>query len=152
MRDSITGKIDEAESAREEAESAREEAAREREQAREAKEQAEELNDRLERRADSYSEVMRACANGDLSQRMNADVDNEAMARIAASYNEMMDDLTETIREVRAFSREVASASEQATDGVAEVERASQEVAESIQEISEGPPGRTATSSGPTRR
>ncbi|WP_134671275.1 methyl-accepting chemotaxis protein [Halorussus marinus] len=138
MRDSITEKIREAESAREDAESAREDAAREREQAQQARERAEQLNDRLERRADSYSEVMRACAAGDLSRRMDADADNEAMAQIASSYNRMLDELTETIEEVRAFSRDVAAVSEQATDGIAEIERASQEVAESVQEISDG--------------
>jgi len=138
MRDAIAEKIRTAESAREEAKEAQAVAEQERQEARAAKEEAEQFNERLQQTADRYGEVMQACADGDLSRRMDVDGRSDAMARIATSYNRMMDELTETILEVRSFSREVAAASERATDSIDEVERASQEVTESIQEISDG--------------
>ncbi|WP_166035402.1 methyl-accepting chemotaxis protein [Halorussus pelagicus] len=138
MRDSLAEKIRAAESAREEAREAQSVAERERTEAQEAKERAETINSHLERRADSYGEVMQDAADGDLSRRMDTDAESEAMARIAAAYNRMMDDLTDTMLEVRSFSRAVAGESGQATDSLTEVERASQEVSESVQEISDG--------------
>ncbi|UPW00553.1 methyl-accepting chemotaxis protein [Halorussus gelatinilyticus] len=138
MRDSLAEKIRAAESAREEAQEAQQVAERERREAQEAKERAETLNGHLERKADSYSDVMQEAADGDLSRRMDADAESDAMARIASAYNRMMDELTDAMLEVRSFSREVAGESEQATDSLAEVERASEEVSESVQEISDG--------------
>ncbi len=145
MRDSLAEKIRAAEAAREEAREAQQLAEDERQEARAAKERAEEareraetLNDHLERKADSYSEVMQAAADGDLTGRMDADAESAAMGRIASAYNRMMDELTDAMLEVRSFSRKVTAESEQATDGLTEVQRASEEVSESVQEISDG--------------
>ncbi|NEU56361.1 methyl-accepting chemotaxis protein [Halorussus sp. MSC15.2] len=138
MRDAIGEKIRAAESAREEAREAQQVAERERKDAQEAKERAETLNGHLERKADSYSEVMQDAADGDLSRRMDTDAESEAMARIASAYNRMMDELTDAMLEVRSFSRKVAGESEQATTSLTEVQRASEEVSESVQEISDG--------------
>ncbi|SEW25298.1 methyl-accepting chemotaxis protein [Halobacterium jilantaiense] len=143
MRDALVSKIDEAESAREQATAAQQEAEEERaraederERAREAKETAEALATELEQQAETYSEVMAACADGDLSQRMPEDeADNEAMAAIAASFNDMLAEWERTIVDIQEFADAVATASEEAEVGAADAERASGQVSESVQEI-----------------
>ena len=115
----------------EEAEAAREEAERERER-------IEEINDHLEEKADEYSDVMEAAADGDLTARMDAETDNEAMAEIAAEFNLMLEEIEGTVAELSRFATDVATASEQVTASSEEVRSASQQVTESVQEISDG--------------
>jgi len=93
------------------------------------------LNERLEATADEYSEAMRRAADGDLGVRLDADDDSEAMAEIAAAFNEMMADTEAAMREIQSFADSVAAASEEAETGASEAERASGEVSESVQEI-----------------
>ncbi|SFB84250.1 methyl-accepting chemotaxis protein [Halobiforma haloterrestris] len=115
----------------EEAEAAREEAERERER-------VEAINVHLEEKADEYSDVMGAAAAGDLTARMDTDSTNEAMAEIAAEFNEMLAEIEATVAGLNRFATEVATASEQVTSSSEEVRSASQQVSESIQEISDG--------------
>ncbi|WP_049918392.1 methyl-accepting chemotaxis protein [Natronobacterium lacisalsi] len=118
----------------EEAEAAREEAERERER-------VEQINARLEEKADEYSDVMEAAAAGDLTARMDVDdgnADDEAMAEIAAEFNEMLAEIETTVAEAERFATAVATASEQVTASSEEVRSASRQVTESIQEISDG--------------
>jgi len=117
--------------AKTEAEEARAEAERRREQ-------FQEMADHLRTKAEEYSTAMASAADGDLGVRLDAEAESEAMTRIAEAYNEMMDDTESTMREIQAFTRAVAAASEQANVGVRQVERASEEVSESVQEISDG--------------
>ncbi|WP_435365084.1 methyl-accepting chemotaxis protein [Haloarchaeobius sp. DYHT-AS-18] len=124
MRDSLRDQIQEAEAARSEAEAARTEAER--------------LNTHLERKADEYSQVMRRCADGDLTQRMDAQSQNEAMTDIANEFNEMIGQIDETVAQLRVFATSVASASEEVTASAEEVQSASQQVSGSVQEISDG--------------
>ncbi|MFC6764483.1 methyl-accepting chemotaxis protein [Natrinema soli] len=124
MRNSLKTRITEANEARDEAERARSESER--------------INEHLERKADEYSDVMQAAAGGDLTARMHADSENEAMAEIAAEFNEMIAELETTTASVKAFASDVATASEQVTASSEEVHSASQQVTESIQEISDG--------------
>ncbi|MXR42315.1 HAMP domain-containing protein [Halobaculum sp. WSA2] len=95
-------------------------------------------NEALATAAESYGETMERAAEGDLTARMDADVDDEAMARIAAEFNEMMDELSATVGEVDRVAAVVADASEEADAGVAEAERAAGEVADSTDEIAAG--------------
>jgi methyl-accepting chemotaxis protein len=104
---------------------------RKREEVNQAKQDLEDL-------AEEYSTVMAAAADGDLSVRMEADVDSDAMARIARSFNGMMDETEAAIREIQRFADEVSTASEEADAGVEEVETASEEISESVQEIAAG--------------
>ncbi|ADB62172.1 methyl-accepting chemotaxis sensory transducer [Haloterrigena turkmenica DSM 5511] len=115
----------------EEAEAAREDAERERERIAE-------INGQLERTADEYSDVMEAAAAGDLTARMDAETDNEAMAEIAADFNDMLEEIEETVADLNRFATDVATASEQVTASSEEVRSASEQVTESIQEISDG--------------
>ncbi|MCT9096137.1 methyl-accepting chemotaxis protein [Haloarchaeobius sp. HME9146] len=124
MRDALRDQISEARDARDAAETA---------QAR-----AERMNTHLERKADEYSTVMAACADGDLTARMDPESQNEAMADIAAAFNEMVAEIEATTAEVKTFAQEVATASEEVTASSEEVRGASEQVTESIQEISDG--------------
>ncbi|PHQ47140.1 methyl-accepting chemotaxis protein, partial [Halorubrum sp. C3] len=86
MRGSLRSEISDAKAAREEAEQAR----------READARAE----TVERKATEYESAMRALADGDLTQRVDSDADNEAMARVGVAFNEMADELEETVASV----------------------------------------------------
>ncbi|SER16080.1 methyl-accepting chemotaxis protein [Natrinema salaciae] len=124
MRDSLKTQIQEAKAAREEAEQARTETER--------------INRHLEEKADEYRVIMRACADGDLTARMDAESENEAMREIATEFNEMVDELETTVARVSAFANEVAVATEQVTASSEEVQSASKQVSESVQEIADG--------------
>ncbi|UVE50000.1 HAMP domain-containing protein [Haloferax larsenii] len=86
MRTSLRDQIVAAERARREAEDAREEAWAE-------KEASERRRRHLERTAETYAQVMQACADGDLTERIDPDDESEAMAVVGRSFNEMMDEV-----------------------------------------------------------
>ncbi|WP_254769294.1 methyl-accepting chemotaxis protein [Salinilacihabitans rarus] len=124
MRVSLREQIREVQRAREQAEQARDETAR--------------LNRHLEQKADEYRSVMRECAEGDLTRRLDPESENEAMSEIAVEFNRMVAQLEETAERLSQFATEVAASSEEVTASTEEVHAASQQVAESIQEISDG--------------
>ncbi|WP_226482418.1 methyl-accepting chemotaxis protein [Natrinema amylolyticum] len=124
MRRSLRDRLQEAETARAEAERARSESER--------------FSRRLERTADEYGETMRACADGDLTRRLEADADSEAMETVAAAFNAMMDDIEATVAAARAFADAVDDAAESTADGVVEVRSASEQVTTSVQQIADG--------------
>ncbi|MFC7071325.1 methyl-accepting chemotaxis protein [Halobaculum lipolyticum] len=95
-------------------------------------------NEALQQAAESYGDGMDRAAAGDLTVRLDDDVDNEAMARIARRFNEMLAEIAGTVARVESVAGSVARASEQADRGVSEAERAADEVAESVAEISAG--------------
>ena len=97
-----------------------------------------ETTDNLERRADEYSAVMSNCADGDLTQRLTPDGENEAMHDIAESFNRMLDELEGTVVRIKNFADEVAASSEEATTSTEEIQQASEEVSRSVQEIADG--------------
>ncbi|WP_135662425.1 methyl-accepting chemotaxis protein [Halorhabdus rudnickae] len=138
MRNSLRERITEAEEALEDAESARSEAESAQAEAEAARQEAEAVSRQLKQRAAAYSEVMRSVADGDLTRRMDADVEQEAMAEIAREFNAMIEQLEETVGGVKAFAEQVATASEEVASGAGEIETTSQTVATRIQQISDG--------------
>ncbi|ELY82504.1 methyl-accepting chemotaxis protein [Natrinema pallidum] len=124
MRRSLRQRLEEAETARAEAEQARAESER--------------FSRQLERTADEYGETMRACADGDLTRRLEADTDSEAMQTVAAAFNAMVDDIEETVAATRSFADAVDDAAESTADGVVEVRSASEQVTASVQQIADG--------------
>ena len=90
------------------------------------------------RDADRYGGVMQTAATGDLTARMRTDSDSQDMRTIATSYNDMMDQIEETVVDVHQFGEEVASRSEEVAASADEVNQASQEVSTSIQQIADG--------------
>jgi len=123
MRDALREQISETERARKEAEVARAEAV--------------ETNEYLRETAERYSEVLAACARGDLTQRMDPDGANDAMDRIAGDFNEMVRELELTTGQLASFAEEVGDGGEDVHASAETVKDASEQVAESIQQISD---------------
>ena len=131
MRDSLEESLDEAQEARAEAERAREEA-------EQSELQTQRLNETLEAEAERYSEVMAACADGDLTERLDPETDSEAMRAIATSFNDMIASLEATIADVEEFTDDVAESSADVEESAAEVREASAAVNDSVGQISAG--------------
>jgi methyl-accepting chemotaxis protein len=138
MRGQLKDRIDEASEALDRAQAAQADAESAREDAESAREQAERMNDHLEEKAAEYNEVMRACAEGDFTRRMDTDSESEAMAQIAREFNGMIAEIERTIGEVTAFATEVAAASATVTEEAAEIEDGSVAVSDRTQEIASG--------------
>jgi methyl-accepting chemotaxis protein len=125
MRDSLREQIQSAETQRERAEA--------------AKAESEAFAERLESRANEFGNTMAACADGDLTARLEADPDDpEALRSIAAEFNDAMDELETAIAEVDAFAVEVADRSDAVTDGTDEAAAAGRETSDAVDEISAG--------------
>jgi methyl-accepting chemotaxis protein len=123
IRDSLKGQIQEAEQARKEAEVARAE--------------AEELARYLQDKAEEYSEVMRQVSEGDLTQRMEQDGEEESMDQIADEFNDMIEELEKTTGQLKSYVDEVEQAGAEVEQSSRTVREASEQVAESIQKISD---------------
>ena len=106
-----------------------------RSEAEAAREEAEQLAADLQHQAQEAAGVLERAADGDLTARMDADRDSDAMRTIATEFNAMLGELEETVVDIKRFSDEVASVSEQVSRGSSEVSSASREVAESIEGI-----------------
>ena len=106
--------------------------------ANEQKERARELNEELESAAEEFGDVMRQCAEGDLTARMRADTGTDAMDDIADSFNDMVDGLESTVVDVQSFADEVATLGDEVSEDVTEVESASETVTASVDEIADG--------------
>ncbi|CAM2756273.1 chemotaxis signal transducer protein BasT [Halobacterium salinarum] len=115
---------------------AREDAEQTRKDAEEARAASERLNERLERRAAEYSDEMAAAAAGDLTRRLDEDVDSEPMQDIAEAFNDMMGDVEATLAQVRSIADAVDAASTDVSTSAAEIRSASDQVSESVQDIS----------------
>ena len=124
MRADIEEFITDVEAAREDAEQSREEAQR--------------LAENLERQAEEFGTVVTRAADGDLTARLDTDIDNDAMFEIASSVNAMLDDIESAMIEIKTFSQEVAAGSEEASAGASEAKQASEQISQSVQEIATG--------------
>jgi len=124
MRDDLSSFIDEVEQARDEAQR--------------SQERAEELAETLERQAEEFSEVMERAADGDLSQRLDADIDNDAMASIARAANDMLTELEGTVVTISEFAAEVDESTQEITEQAQQVRETSEEVSRSVREIAAG--------------
>lgn len=145
MRDSLHQEIESAEAAREraefskrEAEQARQNAEDQRTAAEAAKQEAQALTDHLESKAVEYEDAMTACAEGDLTRRVDPDSQSDAMTAIGEALNDMLAALERTLADVTEFGEYVSTASTEVDAGAAEVMDASEEVSESVQGISDG--------------
>jgi len=123
MRTALKQQIQEAESARKEAEVSRAEAM--------------EMSNYLQETADEYAEIMQQCGAGDLTKRMEAEGENEAMDRIANEFNDMIDELEKTTGQLKSFSEEVETAGDVVKNSSESVRDASEQVADSVQKISD---------------
>nr|WP_245550148.1 methyl-accepting chemotaxis protein [Halopiger xanaduensis] len=128
MRADLEQSIADLERSKTEAETAQADAA-------EARREAERLADRLEQKAAEFGDVMSKAAEGDLTQRLDEDVDNDALAEIATAFNEMLEDIEGTIVDIQTLAEDVDRTSADVTERVSEIERASDEVGRSTEEI-----------------
>ncbi|MFC7019025.1 MULTISPECIES: methyl-accepting chemotaxis protein [Haloarcula] len=133
-----TAEIDDLEARREEIEAEKAEAERLKAEAEARQEEVEALVSHLEAKADAYSEGMSRAAEGDLTVRLDPDSESDAMTQIGESFNQMLDETAEAMREIQSFADTVATASEEASAGTEEARDASSEVSESIQTIASG--------------
>ncbi len=123
MRRSLKDRIEEARQARQRAEVSRAEAI--------------EMNEYLEEKAEEYSEAMQQCADGDLTQRLDPDRENESMYRIAREFNDMVSELERTTGQLHSFAAEVERSGESLQSSSESVKVASEHVASSVQAISD---------------
>lgn len=136
LRDSLGKKIEEVETEFERAEAARQSAEAARTEAEQAHSETKALNEHLEEKATSFSATMARAAEGDLTERMETESENEAMAEIATSFNEMMAELETTFGQIQSFADEVVAASEEMHRSSQESQNAGTRVAQSVQAIS----------------
>ncbi|AHF98664.1 methyl-accepting chemotaxis protein [Halostagnicola larsenii XH-48] len=107
-------------------------------EARAARDEAEAMARRLEEQAERVSEAMAAAADGDLTEQLDEDIENDAMAEIARAFNEMIDQLEETILTIQRLGSEVDDVSADVAARVDEIERATRHVSESAEQIAAG--------------
>jgi methyl-accepting chemotaxis protein len=115
-----------------------EDAKAQRESAEAARQESQALADELEQQADVFGDAIERAADGDLTVRLDTDIDNAAMSEIAEAFNEMLADLESTIDGLQTFADEVATTSGQVTTGTQEVSEASSQVSTSVQQIASG--------------
>ncbi|MXR51888.1 HAMP domain-containing protein [Halovenus sp. WSH3] len=135
LRRSLKSKIEAVENERDRAQEAKTTAEEAQREAERERERIETMHDRLAENARSYSAVMASAAEGDLTQRMDPDSQNPAMAEIAESFNEMMTDLEATFGEIQRFADAVDASSAEAASGAEEIRLTSETVGSSIQRI-----------------
>ncbi|SDF55993.1 Methyl-accepting chemotaxis protein [Halorubrum xinjiangense] len=124
MRGSLRAEIDDAKTARREAETAR----------REATKRAE----IVERKAGEYESAMRALADGDLTQRVDPDSENQAMARIGTAFNEMANELEGTVASVATVAEDTADVAGTVDDRTESLRATTGTVSAAVEEIAEG--------------
>jgi methyl-accepting chemotaxis protein len=103
-----------------------------------ARADAEQLTAHLEAQADEFAAVMASAADGDFTQRLDADGRSEAMTEIETACNAMLADLETTVGEIQEFAATVGDASGQVVDRADDVAAASEQVATAIESIEAG--------------
>lgn len=103
-----------------------------------AKAEAETMASALETQAEEFGTVMDRAAGGELYVRMDTDIDNESMRKIAESFNEMLLEFEEIVGELQDIAERVDEKSTEVTTSTDEIASSSVDVAESIEEISAG--------------
>ncbi|WP_410766582.1 methyl-accepting chemotaxis protein [Haloferax sp. DFSO60] len=101
-------------------------------------EEAERAQTDLETAAADYRETMEHAANGDLTVRTEVTPEDEAMAAVGDGIDAMLSDLESTIGKVASFAATVEETGERVTAGTEEVTAASERVGQATADISEG--------------
>ena len=95
-------------------------------------------NAALTQAAESYTDTIAQVADGDLTQRLDTSMDDEAMAGVARAFNRMVEEWEGMMAELITFARDVAEESQAVEANAEEVRTASEDISESVQEISAG--------------
>ena len=137
MRRSLAAEITTAEQAQRDAEQAQTRAEQAREEAEAAETEARELAEQYQQVAERYAETMQRAAGGDLTQRVTVSTEYEAMETIGREFNATMDDLTDALRTVDAFARQIQRDVEEMGDLSAEIDSATDAAVETTAEITD---------------
>jgi methyl-accepting chemotaxis protein len=124
MRRDLQSFIDELESAQIEAEQSRKE--------------AEAIADDLEENAEEVREIVEAAAEGDLTRRLDEEAENESMVAIEVAFNDLLDELDETMQRIDSFAADVDESSDEITATAEEIKGASTDVSDAVQEMADG--------------
>ena len=138
MRQSLREEIAETEAAHQQADA-------ERQRAQAARQEAVDLNDRLEATAAEFGATMDACADGDLTRRLSADTDSDAMAEVAAAFNAMVEEWGETIHRVRRFGDAVEAETVTVAASVDDAHDTSELLAEGMTTIADESTGQASS-------
>ncbi len=93
---------------------------------------------RLRDQAEAFADTMAVCAAGDMTARLDADLDDESMRELAEAYNRVMDEVEGLLAETRVFAAEVTERSREVQVATTEIRNASQNVSQSVQRIADG--------------
>lgn len=93
-------------------------------------------NRELEADAERCRKVLRRCAEGDFTHRVEIESDHDAMREIATALNVTLDDVETALASVQTVAEEVNEVGKEVSTSVAEIEDASEEVSRSSEEIS----------------
>lgn len=130
--------IENLEAEREEIEQQRAEAQQLKQEAQQEREEVEALNSHIELKATKYRDAMDHLANGDLTARVETDSQNEAMSEIGRAFNQMADELAETVGEIQSVTEDVDRKVTESESAVGEIAQASDGVSDSVQQIATG--------------
>jgi len=138
MRDSLRSRIEESQEAQADAEEARERAEQARKEAENERAEMEAMTSHLTTKATEYEEVLDRAADGDLTGRVDAQSESEAMERVGEKINATLDSLETIIADVDSFASDVLQATDQVQSNADRMAQASQQVTSSVEEIFEG--------------
>jgi methyl-accepting chemotaxis protein len=93
--------------------------------------------DEMNQTISAYRGTIQACADGDLTRRLDTNAEPETLSALATDINEMIAELETTIGNLTDFSNEVATYSHEVRLSTEEVHDGSEQVSASIREISE---------------
>ncbi|MFB6141963.1 MAG: methyl-accepting chemotaxis protein [Halorientalis sp.] len=99
--------------------------------------ESEDKSEQLRAAASDYSDTMELVGQGDLSQRLDEDVEDPVMAQLAGDFNDMMDQLEAAIADLYAFTEDVSQASQLLAQQTAQSMEASMRIREVAQDITE---------------
>ena len=94
--------------------------------------------------AQGYCQTMDEIAGGDLSLRLDTDVEDPVLSAIGTDFNEMMDELEDAVTDVYEFTGEVSESSEALTRRTEEAMYASMQVNRAARDIAAGGTGAAA--------
>lgn len=83
----------------------------------------------------AYSRTIDRCAAGDVTGRLDGDVDSATLRAVATSFNEMMSDYEHTIRTADASASEVATSAAQLTSAAKATRETSEGAGETVRDI-----------------
>ncbi|NGM70650.1 HAMP domain-containing protein [Natronolimnobius sp. AArcel1] len=118
-----------------ELESSKEAVERSREEATAAKDAAEQQAEQLQQQAGVFADTLERAANGDLTQRLNEDVEQPAMVEIATACNQLLTQLESTVNDVTRLAESVDHVSADVRARVERIESSSADVEHSTDEI-----------------